>query len=145
MRTCGDKILTKEAMVDERQRLRSAGKTVVFTNGCFDILHSGHIAYLEFARSEPERFRLMYSLDPGELPGLPSIRAARERAFAEARGLAADAVEAGWLRGDPNLAAHLLWVGGHGLASLSLSGQLDLGCTYDELVEPLLALLVPAS
>jgi D-beta-D-heptose 7-phosphate kinase/D-beta-D-heptose 1-phosphate adenosyltransferase len=29
---------------------RSAGETVVFTNGCFDILHPGHVRYLEFAR-----------------------------------------------------------------------------------------------
>ncbi|MHC4711879.1 MAG: adenylyltransferase/cytidyltransferase family protein [Planctomycetota bacterium] len=32
-------------------RLRGAGKTVVFTNGCFDILHVGHIRCLEGARS----------------------------------------------------------------------------------------------
>jgi len=52
MRNCNEKILTKEAMAVERERLGSAGKTVVFTNGCFDILHSGHIAYLDFARRQ---------------------------------------------------------------------------------------------
>jgi D-beta-D-heptose 7-phosphate kinase/D-beta-D-heptose 1-phosphate adenosyltransferase len=31
---------------------RSAGETVVFTNGCFDILHPGHVDYLQFARSQ---------------------------------------------------------------------------------------------
>lgn len=31
--------------------LREAGATVVFTNGCFDILHAGHVRYLEKARS----------------------------------------------------------------------------------------------
>lgn len=30
--------------------LRSQGKTVVFTNGCFDILHIGHVSYLEAAK-----------------------------------------------------------------------------------------------
>ena len=30
---------------------RSAGEVVVFTNGCFDILHPGHVSYLDFARS----------------------------------------------------------------------------------------------
>ncbi|MDD6219278.1 MAG: adenylyltransferase/cytidyltransferase family protein, partial [Selenomonadaceae bacterium] len=31
--------------------LRDGGKTVVFTNGCFDILHAGHVRYLNTARS----------------------------------------------------------------------------------------------
>lgn len=31
--------------------LRKGGQKVVFTNGCFDILHAGHVAYLEKARS----------------------------------------------------------------------------------------------
>jgi D-beta-D-heptose 7-phosphate kinase/D-beta-D-heptose 1-phosphate adenosyltransferase len=31
---------------------RSAGEVVVFTNGCFDILHPGHVSYLQFARSQ---------------------------------------------------------------------------------------------
>ncbi|RKX40783.1 MAG: D-glycero-beta-D-manno-heptose 1-phosphate adenylyltransferase [Verrucomicrobia bacterium] len=52
MRNCNEKILTKEAMAVERERLGAAGKTVVFTNGCFDILHSGHITYLDFARAQ---------------------------------------------------------------------------------------------
>jgi D-beta-D-heptose 7-phosphate kinase/D-beta-D-heptose 1-phosphate adenosyltransferase len=34
-----------------RDRLRSAGKTLVFTNGVFDLLHPGHIRYLQQARS----------------------------------------------------------------------------------------------
>ena len=31
--------------------LRAAGQVVVFTNGCFDLLHAGHVGYLEAARS----------------------------------------------------------------------------------------------
>ena len=42
---------TREELVQARQRWRSAGKTVVFTNGCYDILHPGHIRLLERARS----------------------------------------------------------------------------------------------
>ncbi|MEK6289480.1 MAG: D-glycero-beta-D-manno-heptose 1-phosphate adenylyltransferase [Acidobacteriota bacterium] len=45
------KILDHAALIRERQRLRSEGKRLVFTNGCFDLLHSGHVAYLREARS----------------------------------------------------------------------------------------------
>jgi rfaE bifunctional protein nucleotidyltransferase chain/domain len=40
------------ALADRLTGLRSAGKRVVFTNGCFDILHIGHIRYLSAAKNE---------------------------------------------------------------------------------------------
>ena len=46
-----EKILTPELMLRERQRLRAAGKRLVFTNGVFDLLHLGHVRYLEQARA----------------------------------------------------------------------------------------------
>ena len=52
MREALTKIVARSDMVAERQRLQDAGQVVVFTNGCFDILHSGHISYLEFARRQ---------------------------------------------------------------------------------------------
>ena len=45
------KIVTREALIKERERLRSEGKRLVFTNGCFDLLHPGHVRYLSEARS----------------------------------------------------------------------------------------------
>jgi D-beta-D-heptose 7-phosphate kinase/D-beta-D-heptose 1-phosphate adenosyltransferase len=45
------KILSRGALRAERERLRAAGKLLVFTNGCFDILHVGHVRYLAAARA----------------------------------------------------------------------------------------------
>lgn len=42
---------TRADLVRARDQWRRAGKTVVFTNGCYDILHPGHIRLLEKARS----------------------------------------------------------------------------------------------
>ena len=44
-------ILSREQLIGERLEWKRAGKTVVFTNGCYDILHPGHIRLLESARS----------------------------------------------------------------------------------------------
>jgi rfaE bifunctional protein nucleotidyltransferase chain/domain len=44
------KILTRDELLIERKRLRDAGKLLVFTNGVFDILHVGHVRYLQQAR-----------------------------------------------------------------------------------------------
>ncbi len=46
------RILSVEEMRAERDRLVASGKKLVFTNGCFDILHRGHVAYLTFARNQ---------------------------------------------------------------------------------------------
>jgi rfaE bifunctional protein nucleotidyltransferase chain/domain len=46
------KILSAETAAAWVERLRREGKTVVFTNGVFDILHPGHVRYLEDARRE---------------------------------------------------------------------------------------------
>ncbi len=44
-------ILTREELIELRRRWKEEGKTVVFTNGCYDVLHPGHIRLLENARS----------------------------------------------------------------------------------------------
>jgi len=46
-----EKILRPEQMLRERERLRADGKRLVFTNGVFDLLHVGHVRYLEQARA----------------------------------------------------------------------------------------------
>lgn len=44
------KIKSKETLLEELKALRSTNKKIVFTNGCFDILHPGHVDYLAQAR-----------------------------------------------------------------------------------------------
>jgi len=46
------KILELKDLVEKLDILRRSGKKLVFTNGCFDILHVGHVRYLAAARSE---------------------------------------------------------------------------------------------
>lgn len=40
------KILHRSDVVERTAELKKAGKKIVFTNGCFDILHKGHVDYL---------------------------------------------------------------------------------------------------
>jgi D-beta-D-heptose 7-phosphate kinase/D-beta-D-heptose 1-phosphate adenosyltransferase len=47
----GGKVLTHEQAIEVSSRLRAEGRRLVFTNGCFDILHRGHCEYLAMARS----------------------------------------------------------------------------------------------
>lgn len=49
-----DKILTLETLVTWRDNLRNSGKKLAATNGCFDILHAGHVNYLQAARHEAD-------------------------------------------------------------------------------------------
>src|SRR5256714_11600338 len=44
------KILSQQQLLNERARLRDVGRRLVFTNGVFDILHVGHVRYLQQAR-----------------------------------------------------------------------------------------------
>jgi D-beta-D-heptose 7-phosphate kinase/D-beta-D-heptose 1-phosphate adenosyltransferase len=55
-------------LLAERARWRAEGRRVVFTNGCFDLLHPGHVALLERARAEGGRL----------VVGLNSDRSVRE-------------------------------------------------------------------
>ena len=66
------KILSFDRLLLERMRLRTAGQTLVFTNGVFDLLHVGHVRYLEQARMLGDRLLVAVNSDASvrELKGV---------------------------------------------------------------------------
>ena len=52
MREARNKIVSRQSLKHELAEHKRRGECVVFANGCFDILHVGHIRYLEGARRE---------------------------------------------------------------------------------------------
>lgn len=52
MRLAHEKIVERQQLREVARDLRTRSKTIVFANGCFDILHIGHIRYLQGARAE---------------------------------------------------------------------------------------------
>ena len=66
-----------------RNRLDAAGRKLVFSNGCFDILHRGHIQYLDFARAQGDALIIGLNSDSSVLrikgPGRP-INSENDRA-----------------------------------------------------------------
>jgi D-glycero-beta-D-manno-heptose 1-phosphate adenylyltransferase len=57
------KIMSLEEARSLRARWRAAGEKVVFSNGCFDVLHLGHIDYLEKARAKGSKLIVALNTD----------------------------------------------------------------------------------
>ena len=90
-----DKVLPRERLLSRVSAWRSAGESVVFTNGCFDILHIGHICLLEQARRKGDRLIVGLNSDQSvrRLKGpLRPIVLERERARVLAALSSVDAV-----------------------------------------------------
>ena len=47
-----EKIIKRAALKEKVQALKKAGRSIVFTNGCFDFLHVGHVRYLKAAKAQ---------------------------------------------------------------------------------------------
>ena len=56
-------VVTDEQLLVALEDAREAGEKIVFTNGCFDILHAGHVGYLEQARAQGDRLVLAINSD----------------------------------------------------------------------------------
>ena len=80
-------IVTRErlaALVDEDRR---AGRTIAFANGCFDLLHVGHVRYLRAAAAEADRLIVAVNDDAMAArkgPGRPILEAADRAAMIDA-------------------------------------------------------------
>ncbi len=58
-----DKILDRRTLKEKLDELRARGKTIAFTNGCFDILHVGHVRYLREAKKTADILVLALNSD----------------------------------------------------------------------------------
>lgn len=75
--TTASRILTLDEASALAERLRASGRRVVFTNGVFDLLHTGHVRYLERARAEGDALVVAVNSDRSvralKGPGRPVI------------------------------------------------------------------------
>jgi len=56
-------IVTEEQLVHAIECVRANGEQIVFTNGCFDIIHAGHVGYLDEARKQGDRLIVALNSD----------------------------------------------------------------------------------
>lgn len=95
MQNLRTKILTWDQLSAWRQALRAAGRRLAVTNGCFDLLHRGHVTYLEAARNQGDALLVGVNADASvrELKGPQRpVNAEDDRAFVLAGLAAVDAV-----------------------------------------------------
>ena len=57
------KIIDKKELNNKLNELKDKGKTIVSTSGCFDILHAGHVEYLEAAKERGDVLLIMLNTD----------------------------------------------------------------------------------
>jgi rfaE bifunctional protein nucleotidyltransferase chain/domain len=86
------RVIAEAALMEAVQRERAAGKTIAFANGCFDLLHVGHIRYLQGAAAEADRLVVAVNDDPSVVslkgPGRPILPATdRAELVAALRGV----------------------------------------------------------
>ena len=73
-----EKVITREALAARVAADRRAGLTIAFANGCFDLLHVGHVRYLQAAAAEADRLIVAINDDAAagtKGPGRPLLRA----------------------------------------------------------------------
>jgi len=86
-----EKAVSRERLVQLVRADRAAGRTIAFANGCFDLLHVGHVRYLQGAAAEADRLIVAVNDDAAagsKGPGRPILKAAeRAELVAAIRGV----------------------------------------------------------
>ena len=86
-----EKVVARDRLVDLIRADRRAGRTIAFANGCFDLLHAGHIRYLQAAAAEADRLVVAVNDDSVAAtkgPGRPILSATdRAEIIAALRGV----------------------------------------------------------
>jgi len=85
MQLANPKLLALDEAVRRRGELRAAGRRLVLTNGVFDLLHAGHLHYLQAARARGDALFVLLNSDASvrELKGpLRPVQGEKERAYA---------------------------------------------------------------
>lgn len=85
-------VLSESELVEAVERDRAEGLTIAFANGCFDLLHVGHVRYLQAAAGEADRLIVALnddrSVEALKGPGRPVVAAAdRAELVAALRGV----------------------------------------------------------
>jgi rfaE bifunctional protein nucleotidyltransferase chain/domain len=95
MQDLRQKILTWDRLAEWRAGMRASGRKLVVTNGCFDLLHRGHVTYLEAARNQGDALLVGVNADASvrELKGAGRpVNEENDRAFVLAALAAVDGV-----------------------------------------------------
>ena len=86
-----EKILSRERLAEAVAADRRAGRTIAFANGCFDLLHAGHVRYLHAAAAQADRLVVAINDDTAagsKGPGRPILTAqVRAELVAALRGV----------------------------------------------------------
>lgn len=61
----GTKLRSRAALVQELRARKAVGQRIAFTNGCFDVLHAGHVQYLQEARAQADALVVALNSDAG--------------------------------------------------------------------------------
>ena len=84
------RVLSESELVDAVANDRVAGRTIALANGCFDLLHVGHVRYLQGAAAEADRLIVAVNEDPSvsrlKGPGRPAIPASERAEIVAAIG-----------------------------------------------------------